>query len=272
MKLIHISDTHLTIPGERMGGLNPHRRLAQALADLAAHHRDADRLIISGDLTHWGEAAAYDALRDALADVAMPVRLMIGNHDHRETFLSAFPDQPTDANGYVNHAEDLGDLRLIYLDSCAEKTHAGHFGADRCEWLDQQLNGAQHARIFLHHNPMLIGLPAEDKIALIPEDRALFRTVIERHQAKIDYIHFGHVHAAIHGTYCGIPFASVPSTGNQSIPDFAEQDLLHGGPLAPSYFVILADGRDTTIHQIPFTWDGPIQSTGTGWDDWAKPS
>ncbi len=270
MKLVHISDIHLTIPGERMSGLNPHRRFTQALNDVAAHHSDAERIIITGDLTHWAEPEAYQSLKDALDKVALPVRLMIGNHDDRAAFLRAFPDHPTDPNGYVNHFEDIGDLRLIYLDSCAPQTHAGHFGQDRCDWLAATLGEAGHARLFLHHNPMTLGLPAEDKIALVPEDRALFRAVIEANRDKIDYIHFGHVHAPIHGTYCGIPFASVPSTGNQSIPDMKETELLSGGPLPPAYFVLAIDGRDTTIHQIPFTWDGPVHTGGTGWDDWAK--
>ena len=70
MKLIHISDIHLTAPGERMGGLNPHRRFAQALDDVRAQHSDATRIIITGDLTHWGEPAAYASLADALASGA----------------------------------------------------------------------------------------------------------------------------------------------------------------------------------------------------------
>ncbi|MEO1308661.1 MAG: metallophosphoesterase, partial [Pseudomonadota bacterium] len=108
MKLIHISDIHLTIPGERMGGLNPHHRFAQALEDVNTNHADADRIIITGDLTHWGEAGAYGALRKVVDAQSIPVRLLIGNHDDRATFLNAFPDHPRDANGYVNYAEDIG--------------------------------------------------------------------------------------------------------------------------------------------------------------------
>ena len=55
------------------------------------------------------------------------------------------------------------------------------------------------------------------------------------------------------------------------IRDRTEQELLHGAPMAPSYAVILADDTGTIIHDIPFTWDGPVFSAGTAWDDWAKP-
>ncbi len=272
MKIIHISDIHFTIPGEEMGGLDPHARFACALADMAKNHADADRIIITGDLTHWGELAAYEALKTAIAAAPVPVRLMIGNHDDRDTFRRVFADQPVDANGFVNHAETIGETTFLYLDSVGHQTHAGHFCSARRDWLAAELEKANRARIFLHHNPMLVGLPAEDKIALVPEDRAPLKALLESFRDRIDYIHFGHVHAPIHGQYAGIPFASVPSTGNQSIPDLNESELLKGASMAPSYFVVLIDGADTTIHQIPFAWDGPIMTSGTGWEDWAKPT
>ena len=271
MKIVHISDIHFTVPGERMGGLNPHKRLAQALNDVNENHSDAARIVITGDLTHWAEREAYAALRDVLAQQAISVRLLVGNHDNRETFLSVFPEQETDAHGYVNYSEVVGDSCFIYLDSTQPLTHAGHFGPDRCAWLQAELEKATHARIFLHHNPMEIKLPAEDQIALVAEDRPRLRALLETYKAKIDYIHFGHVHAPIHGTYCGIPFSSVPSTSNQSYPDMKETKLLAGGPMEPAYHVLLIQERDTIIHQIPFNWDGPLFATGAEWEDWSKP-
>lgn len=199
------------------------------------------------------------------------MRLLIGNHDDRATFLEVFPNQPCDANGFVNHAETIGETRFLYLDSVGTRTHAGHFCAARHAWLAGELAGCTRARIFLHHNPMELRLPAEDKIALVQEDRDPFEALIRAHAHKIEYIHFGHVHAPIHGRFAGISFASVPSTGNQSLPDLAETELLKGAPMAPGYHVILIDGDDTILHQIPFAWDGPVFAAGTGWDDWAKP-
>lgn len=271
MKIIHISDIHLTIPGEEMGGLDPHARFARALADVTRNHADATRIVITGDLAHWGERAAYEALRDAIADLPIPVRLMIGNHDDRATFRAVFDDHPTDANGFINHAETIDGVRYIYLDSVGERTHAGHFCARRRDWLGAELTASKRARIFLHHNPMHVGLPAADKIALVGEDRGPFRALLEAHSDRIEYLHFGHVHTPVHGRFAGVQFASVPSTGNQSIPDLKEANLLKNAALAPAYFVLLIDGADTIIHQIPFAWDGPISTAGTGWEDWAKP-
>lgn len=271
MKFIHISDIHLTIPGERMGGLNPHRRFAQALDNVRAHHGDAECIIITGDLTHWGETRAYESLREMLVELPCPVRLLIGNHDDRDCFLSVFSDHPKDASGFINYAETIDGTRFIYLDTVAAGTHAGRFCETRRAWLFAELANCEQARLFMHHNVMPIGLPAEDKIALVPEDRAAFADLLTEYQSRIEYMHFGHVHAPVNGTYCGIPFASVRSTGNQSMPDLGERDLLQGAPMAPSYAVILVETEGTIIHEIPFTWDGPVFTAGTDWEDWAKP-
>lgn len=271
MKLIHLSDIHLTIPGEPMAGLDPYARLDLALAHINNHHADAARVIITGDLTHWGEPEAYAGLKDAVSGLSIDVRLLMGNHDNRANLLAAFPDLPQDVSGHVNYAETVDGCRLIYLDTTAPRTHAGHFDANSCAWLDAELREATHARIFMHHNPMPLGLPAVDKIALVSKDRSGFKAVIEAHRSKIGHIHFGHVHMATHGTYAGVPFASVPSTCMQSIPDMAETDLLKGAALPPAYHVINTQGTDTTILPNPFAWDGPVNSTGTAWEDWAKP-
>jgi len=271
MKIIHISDIHLTVPGEPMGGLDPHARFAAAMDHVTQHHADATRVIITGDLAHWGEYDAYQALSDALEATTLPVRLLIGNHDDRATFLQVFPDHPVDTQGYVNYAETVNGTRFVYLDSVGTRTHAGHFGPDRLTWLESELSAHPRLRLFMHHNPMTLGLPAEDRIALIPEHRPAFHALLKRYADRIEHLHFGHVHAPISGQFHGIPFTSVPSTGNQSLPDLQETVWLQGAPMAPAYHVILVQSAQTTIHQIPFAWDGPIAKSGTGWEDWAKP-
>ncbi len=58
MKLIHLTDTHLVPAPARLYGLDPRARLQTALASIATRHAEADALIVTGDLCHWGEEAA----------------------------------------------------------------------------------------------------------------------------------------------------------------------------------------------------------------------
>ncbi len=267
MKFIHISDIHLTAPGAPAGAVDPLSRFKLALADVAENHADAARVIITGDLTHWGEVATYQLLKEVLEDFPLPVRLLLGNHDNRANFCSVFADHPVDTNGYVNHAEDVDAVRFIYLDTLGDRTHAGHFGADRRAWLEDELKSCTRARIFLHHNPMSVALPAEDPIAVIAEDQIELHALLRQYADRIDYFHFGHVHTPVHGVFEGIPFAAVPSTGNQTIPDLNETKWLKGGALDPAYFVVLAEGRNTLMHQIPFAFSGEVGLFGIEWQD-----
>ena len=126
MKIIQISDIHLSKPGERLAGLDVHDRLLRALDHVNEHHADARRIILSGDLTQDAETEAYEWLRDIVAQQTIPVRLMIGNHDDRKAFLATFTDHARDDNGYINHAETIDGIRFVYLDTSEPKTHAGH--------------------------------------------------------------------------------------------------------------------------------------------------
>jgi 3',5'-cyclic AMP phosphodiesterase CpdA len=59
MKFIHLTDTHV-IGGDRLlYGANPARRLAQAVDSINAEHADAEFVIVTGDMTHWGDDDAY---------------------------------------------------------------------------------------------------------------------------------------------------------------------------------------------------------------------
>jgi len=272
MKFIHMSDIHLGTPGMLVEGIDPHTRLARAFGHIAEHHNDAALLVITGDLTHWADPEAYEALKQALKIVPVPVRLMVGNHDARDAFLTAFPDHPRDANGYINHTDETPEGRFIYCDTIAPKTHAGHFGPDRLAWLAAQLEEVQRAFVFFHHNPLHLGDPSTDMLSIVDEDQGPLRAVLKAHRDKIAHLFFGHVHEPLCGTLAGIPFSGVPSTVHQAIPNLEMSDVSAMGPMEPSYRVVLIRGEDVVIHQIPFAWDGEVVFHGNEWDDWDKPA
>jgi 3',5'-cyclic-AMP phosphodiesterase len=101
MKFIHLTDLHLVPSGRRLYGLDPNARLRAAVADINACHGDAEFVLITGDLVHDGEPAAYDAVRRALDQLAVPRHLLIGNHDDRAVFKALFPEAVTDEHGFV---------------------------------------------------------------------------------------------------------------------------------------------------------------------------
>jgi 3',5'-cyclic-AMP phosphodiesterase len=61
VRLVHLSDPHLVVPGERLFGLDPLARLDLALVHLRRHEPDAELLLVTGDLIDRGEDRAYAA-------------------------------------------------------------------------------------------------------------------------------------------------------------------------------------------------------------------
>ena len=74
MKFVILTDTHLVPAGRRLYALDPAARLAAAVELINRDHDDLTFVIVTGDLAHWGEQGAYEALKDRLAALPSPGR------------------------------------------------------------------------------------------------------------------------------------------------------------------------------------------------------
>lgn len=272
MKLIHITDIHLTREGGTVLGSSPGKNFSECLEHILVHHGDADLCVVTGDLTHWGEPEAYAYLRDILSGFPIETRLLIGNHDDRPAFRAAFPGAPCDVNGFVQWSEPTRAGRFIYLDTNEPGTHAGHYGPDRQDWLRGELeaNGGEACYLFMHHHPSPIGIRAMDDIG--QADAQDLRSILFDYQDRIGHIFFGHCHLPLSGTVCGIPFAALRGTNHHGWQDFTGSPFLKGADLTPAYNVVLLENADCVIHTIDFNYRGPIAEFGTQFEDWTRES
>ena len=204
MKLIHITDTHFTIPGRKLYNLNPRARLDACISDINRHHSDADLCVITGDLTHWGEHEAYQNLKACLAELTVPLQLVVGNHDDRQALLRVFPETQVDEFGFIQSTLKTAVGLFIFLDTIEPGTHRGRFCERRQAWLKTQLDeaGDQAIYLFMHHPPFKIGLKALDVIAL--QDGAALGQLV-RPYSNIKHLFFGHVHRPCFWQLAGYP-------------------------------------------------------------------
>lgn len=244
MKLIQLSDPHLASPGQLLSGIDPYRRLEEAIADINTHHADADLVVFSGDLADDGADQAYAALAQRLSALAAPWRLTLGNHDRRAAFLARFPAL-ADENGFVQSATDMGGERVLVLDSLAEGEVGGTLCRARLAWLERQLREAagQPALLFLHHPPMPIGLPAQDAVRLDTTATEALYALCQRH-GRVRHIAAGHVHRSAAGVWRGIGFSTVRGTCHQSA--FAPRFEIGFEP--PQYAIFLTGDDGYTVH------------------------
>jgi 3',5'-cyclic-AMP phosphodiesterase len=252
-KFIHLTDTHVVRPGLKLYGLDPRARLDAAVADINKHHSDAAFAVVTGDLTHWGEAEAYANFAEAMAALGIPYIAMVGNHDRRQVCLGALEAAPGDANGFVQGTRQTPQGLFVFLDTLDETSHAGEMCAERLGWLAGTLAAAPADMpfvVFMHHPPFPVGVHAMDEIAL--KQSAEFAEVIAPYRARIRHLFFGHVHRPISGSFGTIPFSTLRGTNHQvwfELDPNAEHLASHE---PPAYGVVLVDRETLVVHAHDF--------------------
>jgi 3',5'-cyclic AMP phosphodiesterase CpdA len=61
------------------------------VCSINSEHGDAEFVVLTGDMTHWRDAAAYGRFACEIRKLEMLVHLMVGNHDDTDAFAEAFP-------------------------------------------------------------------------------------------------------------------------------------------------------------------------------------
>jgi 3',5'-cyclic-AMP phosphodiesterase len=214
MKFIHVSDLHLVPKGDKLWGLDPFARFEACLDDIAKFHHDAAFVVISGDLAERGEVLAYRQLKARLTDFPIETHLMLGNHDDRGHFFSAFPEAPRDPAGFVQSAIAREDSLFLMLDTLkGPPSSAGLYCAKRKAWLRAELAGAgdRPVYVFMHHPPFSIAHDLMDLIML--DDAEDFLALLVGHAVR--HVFFGHAHRPVSGQFHGMSFSAPPSLVHQ---------------------------------------------------------
>lgn len=257
MKLVHISDIH--IHHEDILDTAPIDNFAQVLANVEQYHADADKIVITGDLTHYGLTGSYRTLRTMLEKSKLrgklAPQLLLGNHDDRKNFASIFPDTKRDENGFIQSVEKTDAGLFIYMDTEEPGTHAGHYCDKRQRWLRIELECARETRqpvyLFMHHNPIAVHVANADEIGIVQE--AELQQILADYRDVIRHIFFGHCHFTLSGSVVGIPFSAPRSTNHPCWPDFTGSAGRMGySALDADYNVCFLSDKGTVVHTINF--------------------
>lgn len=201
-RFIHLTDLHLTAPGDDARPGKTQLALEDVIGSVAAMPVPPDFVVISGDLTDTGDAASYALLREALAPLPMPVVLALGNHDARAAFHTGFDT----GMGAAPHAHDrvIDGLHVITLDTLVPGRVAGAVDEAQLDWLAQAL--ARHTdlpRLVVAHHPPHTG---DDALPWATLDGGSTARLAEMLQGQgVVGILSGHVHVNRVTQWHGIP-------------------------------------------------------------------
>ncbi|MEL6573171.1 MAG: metallophosphoesterase [Pseudomonadota bacterium] len=250
MKLIVLSDLHLPPPGHTHGAIDSYARFQAAIDRVNTAHGDADLVVIAGDLVDRGQSEGYEGLRATIAACLPPVALTLGNHDERADFAAAFGPAYLDENGFAQSAYEIGDMRVIVLDSCNRKPSSedkysgaeGYLCAKRLSWLKNTLD--DRPTILVLHHPVMGVRISLDSFAL--SNPAPLLDLIDTHDVRA--VVSGHIHMTTASNRKGVAFYTIAgghSTSREDVPT-GRNKMRFAGPAQMA--VILADLESTIIH------------------------
>ncbi len=241
-RLVQLSDCHLshdasaTYRGEDADGW---------LARVVDYCRGLkpDGVVLSGDVAEDGSVEAYQRVVKKLDGLAERMAWLPGNHDDRSVMSQVF-----DPVGYhCGPVLDWGGWQIVLLDSAWPGHPEGHLDDERLKPLDE-LHDRQPALVFVHHQPLPVGAPWIDKLALMNPDRLWSRL----NNSSVRAVAFGHVHQVFEAEKDGITCLSAPSTVANSVARTDEFELRDDLPRA-RWFQLMEDGRwDSGL--VDVTW------------------
>ncbi|PCI05213.1 MAG: phosphodiesterase [Hyphomicrobiales bacterium] len=256
-KFIHLTDCHVVGGDAILYGMNPRARLEQAVASINDEHGDAEFVVVSGDLTHWGDEDAYLAFSEQINRLSMPYMLMMGNHDNTEAFAHFFPDSSRDHAGFIQSVHETTFGRFLFLDTSVTGTHAGGYCQQRLDWLEEQLETSHDpVLIFMHHPPFPVGIKGMDGIMM--QDSEAFHKVLAPYKEIIRHLFFGHIHRPIFGNWRDISFSCMRGLNHQVALDLNAPDtIVHGNFEPPAYGIVLVNDDQIVVHMHEFLNTSP---------------
>jgi len=220
MLLCQISDPHIVSEGTlAYGRIDTPRMLERCVRKILKLPRLPDAVVATGDLTDHATAEEYGLLRELLAPLAMPLYLVVGNHDDRREIQAAFPDHPHLAGegSFVQYTVEDFPVRIVVLDTVVPGVPGGTLCTQRLQWLDRRLAESHRPTVIAqHHPPFKTGLTKMDTMSLDNPDAEA--AVVSRYP-HVERVISGHYHRNAQTRFAGTIASVCPSTAHQLLLD-----------------------------------------------------
>ncbi len=251
-KIIQLSDPHIVPEGQIAYGVVD--TAAALAATVATINRclplvgPVDLAIVTGDLTDFGAPADYARFREIMSALAIPYRVVPGNHDRRANLRASFADQAwMPLTGGINWSIDLPEFGVVCLDTLVEGHHHGHLEADALTFLDEALRSLAGKPVIvgMHHPPFTMGIQSMD-INNLRESAAL-QTLLDAYPGESRLV-CGHVHRSVTKAFGSVIGLIAPGTSHSVTLDQRNENP-HTLSLEPGGFM-LHEWRDGFVSHI----------------------
>lgn len=265
VRILHLTDTHVSGPegpdGEGIDG----RAVLDGLLFDCRHLEDLDLVVVSGDVADDGSRQGYRAVRERVGAFARArgaaTAYAVGNHDLRDAFEAELGSGHFDRNGrsagrplVADHAvraavSMVAGHRIITLDSLVPGAVEGLVSPEQLDALAVELaaSAERGSVIVLHHPPVTLDLPLQQKVGLQNAD-ALAETI---RGSDVQVVLCGHFHLQLSGILAGIPVVvgpgiisrvdlTAPSRLERAVRGAQATVVDLGGPMSPRTHLLQA--------------------------------
>lgn len=217
MKLIHLSDIHLTENGREIWGVDTLGHFYKAIHKIKSLN-GVDGIVISGDLSDDGSRWTYEKIDSAFAEVGFPTFCCPGNHDNLDEFYQGY--KPSFYKTCKTFK--LCGWTFIMLNSAISGLSRGYFNPETL--LTQIQHNIGPVAVVLHHPPIEQEGWLNRKLL---ENRAMFNEIILNAE-NVRLVLYGHTHYHIDHIINGIVYSSSSSIGFAFHPNLPNFEIAHG--------------------------------------------
>ncbi|MEO0384360.1 MAG: phosphodiesterase [Pseudomonadota bacterium] len=226
--ILQLSDTHIVRAGERAYGVvDTGTALAKGVAaikQIAPQLGPIDAIVVTGDLTDFGEPEEYARFLDLMRDLPAPLFAVPGNHDRREPMRAAFSNTIwMPSGGPIQWVSALKDFAIIGLDTLVEGQGSGALCEQGVSFLKAALDrlSPKPVMIAVHHPPFLTGIPTMDAQGFDNRDALL--ALLSDYEGPAQII-CGHVHRMVVSYLGAIPAIIAPGTSHAVKLEFRAEE------------------------------------------------
>ena len=233
MKIIHISDIHLTENGREIWGVNTLDHFSKAIWRIK-NIDGIDGIFVSGDLSDDGSRWTYEFIDRAFSEIGIPTFCCPGNHDNLDEFY----------NGYKPSFYSICDIvklcgwNFIMLNSAVRNMSRGFICQEKLSNLIQRCKGK--VAVILHHPPIEQEGWLNRKLL---KNRDKFNDII-RHSENVRLVLYGHTHYYTKDIINGKVYCSAPSIGFAFNPNLNKFEIANG---EEGFSIIEIDGDNVLI-------------------------
>jgi 3',5'-cyclic AMP phosphodiesterase CpdA len=197
-----------------------------------------DVVVVSGDLTTDGFRPEYKAWLAYADRIEAPLLTVPGNHDSRNVGYLHFED----LIGPRMWARDVGDVRIVGVDSSEPDLNEGQVGRVHYDWISDQFAGPAALKVFvLHHH--LLPIPGTGRERSTVMDAGDLLEVLVH--AGVHVVLSGHKHVPYVWRIEDLYIANAGTVSSLRLRGYGK----------PCYNVLEFDGDEVSIHRV-FPFEG----------------